>query len=1088
MRWTGSAICVIGLALLAGAPVSAQEAVDVAILPLSQDARDASVLIEQQLLAEPSVRLVDRAQVQRVMAERAMALALDTEPSVWRDLSQVLPAEVYVLITASSAEPDATLPMARGEALRLTTLAAVETRTGIVLGSVTAEGELDAGVIDELSKGLLDMFSKTRVPEDQRVFLAFLGVAAEVESSEIERIADMLTVLVGRRLVVEPNVTMLERHQVALLAQERVLSGLPPEWKTSSMIVRGGLRVDGSTGLYTLAMSVTHGDGSVTESQDALAMASFSEAAEEVTRRVLAATSIGAGAAKPMDSMAEADQLRRRSLALQSYAKLPYDARDAAMLKDAVAFAEAAVALDPTEPNRRCLIDAYLGRARSFEIPEQWLDRVEMYTRLVDVDLLRVKAYLDTVEPGTELPWEVLAPYYINYTRGNRRPPDDVVRAQERYESLNYERVSLYARLIETQSPERQLHLLRYVPGHLEELVTNPSQYREWAVYFLNTADKAWTALRTADPDHVERNAELRLMPVPNPAEVRWQRDAIYVGYLAYLDRHQNPLIRLYALGARVELKGDDSVLAATRIIEQTMDPRSAVNQLFDEHEPDRTGRDAHSHLLRDAIKRFVEVNGWEALAKQYDRYLRRVEQTSSGHLLVRWQNGTAAVLDVARDEKNPQLVALAERIGKVLEAYEPDPEAEVLAISRTRLQRRVDHIVKGTTLQTGSPWNEYTLEPFHLDRMASGECQMIGAAVVTVYDGEPVEQPYYLALLADNTGKDPDRRLTTRNFHLYRVEADCSEASLLGSGAAPIPDDDLSRTMGRMHSCFDAVAIDDVLYFTFIDRPGLYTLGTELRVFGEETGVAVPPKSRLLAINDRLFVAWEGMLAEFDRAAGRFNVLASARATATHSALDNTTAYAVGNMLAEPEANAFLFPVKLLSDEGGGGDAVSGIWRFDLHENRLEHYVAHRMMQEPEGLAWVDGELRLVLKRMPLIYRIDSAARTVTMQMPQIDRQGNAFGDGIPDMMLRSAIGLASPTAWRWSRAEFNGCTFASPTLQLRQPDGTVFLHARSLLVNTHSLLATAEGVTAVQADAFLLIRKRSDEPGTSSELPMAP
>lgn len=1004
-----------------------------------------------------------------MLDERALSLSLGSEAAVWRDLSGVIPARVYVLLSSEEAVVEAE---ANAQAATFLHLRVVETRTGIVLGGATVEGEWNEEALAQLDDAGRAAIAKTTVPAEDRVYLAFLGVSAEVESATLEREAMALSALVRRRLAAQPAVTLLERREVALLAQEGPLTGLPPQLRTSSLIVRGGLRFDAATGMYALALSATRPGGDTADSAAPLDLADWRAAADEAVRRVLAASAVAAIDVPAMGRAEEAERLRARSLQIQSYYRR-FNTRGAvAPLTEAVALAEAALALDPTDATRRTLIDACWATANTY-LPLSG-DRVlaEMMVRANEVDIERVRAMLSRLDPAA-LSQASYQPLFQSRRPGDLRFPRDVRPIVARYRELYAERRELYVRMMADAPPIVRHRFYGDVLDHVYEWARTPEEHLDLSVRFLALAEATWRELMT-DPAFAEKWRGGELLPVNSEMPFYQGYAHLYGPLLAHLDKHDNPMMRQHALAARIVLEMPDADAAAREILTRVLDPRSDVNRFVARHEPVWS----QDGGVNAAMTRLLDHGGERTLLDVYRKGLRMIEAQGASDVLCRWSYLTFTVL--RRAGPPPQLL---DQIERVLQQHPPALASH--AGSSEKILQLVHDMRRGEQRQrpaAPSPWDAFTIEKVKLPPVASGERELLAAVPMTTEAGQPVDEPYYILLMATSTSKvmEQPRGKRVRLYEKYRLSADCADLRLLSSGPEPRLIEAMGSSSLANRWAYDAVVVGDWLFFTQSHKPGLFMLDDTLHFFGEEAGVLIPEGGRLLSIAGRLFVGWAGGLAEFDLDQRRYNVLASARATSRRSALDDASNYVILGMVGESDESAFWFtvvPPGWHSSNTMPGSAATGVWRYDLATGRLASCDLSPQAAE-EGLtylAWVDGELLALARRSPRCLRIDRQAMTVDVD-PRVPAILPRMRGG-KDLFPRLTVGFQPHYGtWSWSQTDHAGYTFAATPLQVRLPDQSVWVQFPPIAQLRH-LIPAPHGVTGVASGDFWLIHLPREE-----------
>ncbi len=203
----------------------------VAIVPGVLDKAPSELLLvkmEEALSHLDQVRLLERAQVYKVLDERELRLSGLVDDN--RALGGWLSASLMVFVEK--------LPDAQDAVIRIRV---VESETGIIMSSalhLASALTQDINVVIELLQKAID---KNNVPLEDRVYVSVLGFESEELGTSLDGLARALTLFVTHDLASLDKVIVLEREQVAHLNSEQEWMGLNLRLKGSGVLIEGGL-------------------------------------------------------------------------------------------------------------------------------------------------------------------------------------------------------------------------------------------------------------------------------------------------------------------------------------------------------------------------------------------------------------------------------------------------------------------------------------------------------------------------------------------------------------------------------------------------------------------------------------------------------------------------------------------------------------------------------------------------------------------------------------------------------------------------------------------------------------------------------
>ncbi|NQU09878.1 hypothetical protein HQ590_03740, partial [bacterium] len=231
------------LALWAGAafaaPAPGPATATLALVPAAGARAPAAAVLdrlEAAWLGQPGVALVERQQLERILAEHQLTGATMVDPAQRVRLGQLVPADLLVFLDSIPKLPQ---PATRVQV--------TESKTGIVLGSGIIENE----TLLRDQQPALDLvrtaMAKQAVPAADRHLLGYLEFRSEESGPMLDGIAAALGTLVITDLARAPHIIVLEREHLQHLQTERELTKIEQDLRTSVRLLEGGIRRGANT-------------------------------------------------------------------------------------------------------------------------------------------------------------------------------------------------------------------------------------------------------------------------------------------------------------------------------------------------------------------------------------------------------------------------------------------------------------------------------------------------------------------------------------------------------------------------------------------------------------------------------------------------------------------------------------------------------------------------------------------------------------------------------------------------------------------------------------------------------------------------
>ncbi|HEY8240963.1 MAG TPA: hypothetical protein VIH35_05925, partial [Kiritimatiellia bacterium] len=241
------------LFLLLGMAVAARAGADTKIAILA-DKRLAAVgdLLTAELSGKPGLQLVERAELERVMKEQALAGAVSVEGAL--KLGRLVGADGCLFIAPIVVDMQ-----------KVAEAQLVAIRPAIVVDSLRLPGTAaDAGEVSAtLASWIETLLPKLNVDPRDAVRVSFLGIHAPVAGPKTEELERQLGLLFVHRMAHEPSWFVLERRRLDVAADEVALARETNAFWTGSFLLDGSLQEGPASNHLALTLSLKQPDGRV---------------------------------------------------------------------------------------------------------------------------------------------------------------------------------------------------------------------------------------------------------------------------------------------------------------------------------------------------------------------------------------------------------------------------------------------------------------------------------------------------------------------------------------------------------------------------------------------------------------------------------------------------------------------------------------------------------------------------------------------------------------------------------------------------------------------------------------------------------
>ncbi|MEW5895827.1 MAG: hypothetical protein AB1650_08775 [Candidatus Omnitrophota bacterium] len=186
--------------------------------------------LESQISGEPGLVLVEREQINKILAELELSTQMGEEQRALQ-LGQLISADVFLFL---SLVPDTNPAIDR--------IRFVEAKTGTVLDTII-EGEHT--LVQDLSpiiSVLKNSLIKLRVPIEQRHYVSVVGMDSMEFDADLDGQAEALRMFLELDLAKNENIMVVDRDHLQYLERERILTNKELKLVNSSYTIAGSLR------------------------------------------------------------------------------------------------------------------------------------------------------------------------------------------------------------------------------------------------------------------------------------------------------------------------------------------------------------------------------------------------------------------------------------------------------------------------------------------------------------------------------------------------------------------------------------------------------------------------------------------------------------------------------------------------------------------------------------------------------------------------------------------------------------------------------------------------------------------------------
>jgi hypothetical protein len=491
-------------------------------------------LLTVALTKEPTIELVERERIARLLREQAISMALSGTNAV--KAGKLVGADAFLMLEANTN---------RTLRIRL-----VDARYGLKLWDTMFSVGKGAEDFEEraqaLAKGTAFRLANFLCGTDTPRTVSIAGFRSEEMSRRWDWLGEQLAVGVEQQLALQPGIVVMERARTRPLTEERELvEGLPEALRASAVIVDGAYRLarEKGTNAVLVILRCRHNNVRTLDTAVEGSLTDFPELQQQVVRAI--AASLGKKAdCGSMDTTIEAEMLAAEASSLLEQMNP----------RRALSLAEAAIALTPGESKYERLI----LRAYSFwsePTPDEFLTDSIRGLQVMERLLLRDRKLTEEMYNFLERLSIVLSYPQFASTRAAFALPEN----RERLRDLQ----DLFWRVTEES---REVINSRTTPSGLSRLLEQTSKaYRlspsiEHAIKHSRRSLMEDIDLFKANPRYLETPLDELVQAYLDPAPATWPLDEnagkTLSAYLEELGQSEDVLIRMLAERAAMRLFG----------------------------------------------------------------------------------------------------------------------------------------------------------------------------------------------------------------------------------------------------------------------------------------------------------------------------------------------------------------------------------------------------------------------------------------------------------------------------------------------------------------------------------------------------
>ncbi len=224
-----------------------KEPVSLAVIPGAGERQPSDLVIanlEVHLSSLPDVSLVERSLINKVLQEIHLGESGLQDKKQAVTIGQLVAADILVFVKKGRPSLEHKEQITSGTDTDIVLIRLMETRTGIILGSLLEDAERLESDLPSILSHVQTAINKEKIPLENRKHIGILAIKNNEPGTSLDGAAEALQMFLAIDLPKAPNVIMLDRDHLQYLQTERALTGMNLKLKHSTFVVEGGLQYE----------------------------------------------------------------------------------------------------------------------------------------------------------------------------------------------------------------------------------------------------------------------------------------------------------------------------------------------------------------------------------------------------------------------------------------------------------------------------------------------------------------------------------------------------------------------------------------------------------------------------------------------------------------------------------------------------------------------------------------------------------------------------------------------------------------------------------------------------------------------------
>lgn len=955
-----------GLTLLSGSTLSGQDQPAIrrwAIVALDEKSKGLADLLTVEASSWPNVELLEREQIDRVLAE----MKLNSSGLVNRNESvrfgQLAKADALILVNWDTPTDPAKTPIESEVSSTSTSpssslrLRLVETTSSVrMLDLVLPSTDLITS-LRAISGELLAARTKIAIPASSRQLIGVMLIKSEEPGEYLTSYCKTLTRLVEVELYRQPQLLVLERSQLKELTKESALTGVELKLRGATGLLDVGLRrSDSGQGLVATCRLIVPGE----QTEPSFRVDVTSQNTVDARNAIVSAVMRKLGQAKsrqhvnPENEASEFDQKRAFFEMAHRY-------------EETADMAEAAMALAPTPERLSQTLVAYKNWVRA----KDYIATHEAFQAALSYRRFRLN-WMKQTQPHESmrqrLDGSAFEPNVVYYT--TQIESDEVLRLRSSADELSLQILEL--QLAEAATAHQRLQLM------FQSLLQSPL-YCESGQDFVRELPRLLERI-----DQEIQAAEVK-RDLSDPIYVRYISLLAHVIDQAIAQANPDPIRNIYFSNTRRTWKPNSIDTLADSLTSHSDTARQVAQLLILMGRDGAVGETAAKELW-NMLKGWPPVYDVESsirFRELKDLPIKRLATTSWGSEFAEDLLARAEQKQDATEIREQKLViagsptragenrsARLERVLAIVSRFDQTKHRTYeVTYWQNELERwrRIETRQRGRKLpvmpsqisspETATLWKQFSIKPLYV----TGRTPSVSQSKLDVFT-DPEQIYHQVVQVFVDRRQDAIQRggelilLWERpNYKkgLQRFDVTTQSTRRIGADFPGIAPNTRQLNLGK-----PTLAVSPDAVFVAAGAPGFHMLRGDAEIsFTEQEGAPSNIVHHLAWFKDRLYVAFDDAFASFDPITREFRVLATATSVESRNPLDGHGGFAFHELIADEEHNCLWISVQDKSSH----QERNGWWQFKPDSTTFM-LVKHNSSRHPITSSWTPDGLLLQL------------------------------------------------------------------------------------------------------------------------------